>query len=266
MAGTLGKDNPYRYKGYYYDDETGMYYLKSRYYQPEICRFISADELTTLSVGQGNFIQYNLYIYCLNNSINQIDEDGHLSLPNWAKIAVGLVTTVAAVGVTVATGGAAVPILLGVAASTLSGAAIGYVTEGKEGAINGATDGFMWGGVGALAASAVGAIKTISSYKKTVDMYSSLRKTYSGTGMEVHHIVEQRLAKGSRWQMTKMPSVALTKTVHRGYTNQWRAQVKYGTRYAKSIAYKYRIYKAANVVYRRNRVLRMAARYIIWKM
>ena len=266
MSETLGKDNPYRYKGYYYDDETGMYYLKSRYYQPEICRFISADELTTLSVGQGNFIQYNLYIYCLNNSINQIDEDGHLSLPNWAKIAVGLVTTVAAVGVTVATGGAAVPILLGVAASTLSGAAIGYVTEGKEGAINGATDGFMWGGVGALAASAVGAIKTISSYKKTVDTYSSLRKTYSGTGMEVHHIVEQRLAKGSRWQMTKMPSVALTKTVHRGYTNQWRAQVKYGTRYAKSIAYKYRIYKAANVVYRRNRVLRMAARYIIWKM
>ena len=142
----------------------------------------------------------------------------------------------------------------------------GSHSEGKEGAINGTTDGFMWGGVGALAASAVGAIKTISSYKKTVDTYSSLRKTYSGTGMEVHHIVEQRLAKGSRWQMTKMPSVALTKTVHRGYTNQWRAQVKYGTRYAKSIAYKYRIYKAANVVYRRNRVLKMAARYIIWKM
>ena len=44
MADTLGKDNPYRYKGYYYDDETGMYYLKSRYYQPEICRFISADD------------------------------------------------------------------------------------------------------------------------------------------------------------------------------------------------------------------------------
>ena len=45
----LGKDNPYRYKGYYYDEETGMYYLKSRYYNPEICRFISADdvELTT---------------------------------------------------------------------------------------------------------------------------------------------------------------------------------------------------------------------------
>ena len=42
MADTLGKDNPYRYKGYYYDDETGMYYLKSRYYQPEICRFIIA--------------------------------------------------------------------------------------------------------------------------------------------------------------------------------------------------------------------------------
>ena len=45
MADTLGKDNPYRYKGYYYDDETGMYYLKSRYYQPEICRFIIAQAM-----------------------------------------------------------------------------------------------------------------------------------------------------------------------------------------------------------------------------
>ena len=49
MAASLGRDNPYRFKGYYYDEETGMYYLKSRYYQPEICRFISADSYAVLT-------------------------------------------------------------------------------------------------------------------------------------------------------------------------------------------------------------------------
>ena len=51
LAATLGVLNPFRYRGYVYDEETQWYYLKSRYYDPEICRFISADEL--LSTGQG---------------------------------------------------------------------------------------------------------------------------------------------------------------------------------------------------------------------
>ena len=75
MAGTLGKDNPYRFKGYYYDEETGMYYLKSRYYQPEICRFISADNYA--STGQG-ILGHNVYCYCGNNPVNAMDPDGHL--------------------------------------------------------------------------------------------------------------------------------------------------------------------------------------------
>ena len=70
MAGTLGKDNPYRYKGYYYDDETGMYYLKSRYYQPEICRFISADVYIATEL---NMNGSNMYNYCKNNPVMLID-------------------------------------------------------------------------------------------------------------------------------------------------------------------------------------------------
>ena len=64
MAASLGKDNPYRFKGYYYDEETGMYYLKSRYYQPEICRFISADTIEVLDC-QGDLNDKNLYAYDL---------------------------------------------------------------------------------------------------------------------------------------------------------------------------------------------------------
>ena len=79
MAGTLGKDNPYRFKGYYYDEETGMYYLKSRYYQPEICRFISADEEDVLTSTYVGFTNKNLYLYCDNNSLEKVDECGDIA-------------------------------------------------------------------------------------------------------------------------------------------------------------------------------------------
>lgn len=79
LAASLGKDNPYRFKGYYYDDETGMYYLKSRYYQPEICRFISADTTDVLEI-QEDLDDLNLYTYCNNNPINWEDPDGTIAI------------------------------------------------------------------------------------------------------------------------------------------------------------------------------------------
>ena len=77
MAGTLGKDNPYRFKGYYYDEETGMYYLKSRYYQPEICRFISADVYIATELNTNGS---NMYSYCKNNPVMLMDSDGSFAI------------------------------------------------------------------------------------------------------------------------------------------------------------------------------------------
>ena len=48
MGATVGQKNPFRYRGYYFDTESGMYYLQSRYYDPEIRRFISADDVNVL--------------------------------------------------------------------------------------------------------------------------------------------------------------------------------------------------------------------------
>ena len=73
LASTLGKNNPFRYRGYVYDEETGFYYLRSRYYDPEVRRFISADVL--LSTGQG-VLGHNAYAYCLNSPIIRVDLDG----------------------------------------------------------------------------------------------------------------------------------------------------------------------------------------------
>ena len=72
-TGTLAAVNPIRYRGYYYDSETGFYYLKSRYYDPEVCRFINADGI--ISTVQG-FLGCNMFAYCLNNPVNMSDAGG----------------------------------------------------------------------------------------------------------------------------------------------------------------------------------------------
>ena len=155
VSNHIGVINPIRYRGYYYDSETGFYYLKSRYYDPAIGRFISADDPSYLGAGETTQ-GLNLFAYCLNDPVNRIDADGNWSMPNWAKIAVGAVATVAAVAVTVATGGSAAAIAVGVikvagsvALSTAVSAGAGYLQNGKEGAIDGACNGFMFGGLSA---------------------------------------------------------------------------------------------------------------------
>ena len=80
-AGTLGKANPFRYRGYVYDEETQLYYLRSRYYDPEVGRWINADSVIA---GVGGSIQgYNMFAYCFNNPVNMSDSSGHW--PQWMK-------------------------------------------------------------------------------------------------------------------------------------------------------------------------------------
>ena len=73
MASTLGQDNPIRYRGYYYDNETKLYYVISRYYSPELCRFINPDSISLVGVSPMTLTDKNLYAYCDNNPI-KLDE------------------------------------------------------------------------------------------------------------------------------------------------------------------------------------------------
>ena len=72
---TIGIKNPYRYRGYRYDNETGLYYLQSRYYDPKIGRFINADSVDYLDAS-GTVLGCNLFAYCENNSVDMVDENG----------------------------------------------------------------------------------------------------------------------------------------------------------------------------------------------
>ncbi len=82
LAETLGVLNPFRYREYVYDDESGLYYLNSRYYDPEVGRFINADGALA---GVGGDVQgYNLFAYCFNNPVMYSDSSGNW--PVWAAV------------------------------------------------------------------------------------------------------------------------------------------------------------------------------------
>ena len=80
-SATVLARNPYLYRGYRYDSETGLYYLNSRYYDPETGRFINADGF--VSTGQGQ-LSANMFAYCENNPVNREDKNGQ-----WGNIIIG---------------------------------------------------------------------------------------------------------------------------------------------------------------------------------
>ena len=144
----VGQYNPIRYRGYYYDTDTGFYYLQSRYYDPIVKRFINADD-TSLIGANGDFISYDLYSYCNNNPLVFTDSSGCF------PIALGIIATSTLVGGFLgafsaattggniiesfiegcstgalgATCGIFMPTSLGIAIATIGGVAIDFITQ-----------------------------------------------------------------------------------------------------------------------------------------
>jgi RHS repeat-associated protein len=79
QASGVGTLNPFRYRGYYYDTETGLFYVASRYYDPSTGRFLNAD---SVAGSVGDLLGANVFAYCRNNPVMMIDPSGHWSLFN----------------------------------------------------------------------------------------------------------------------------------------------------------------------------------------
>ena len=178
--------NPFRYRGYYWDWEIGLYYTNSRYYNPQWGRFISADIPEVSAAEPDSVLRYNLYAYCLNNPVNLTDKDG--TWPSWAtKLIVGTALAVAAVAITVATAGtgtaAIIPAAMAVGKTLVAGVAIGAtskVVENRistgswdgsfEAAVDGASTGYMVAGIGAFASAATNALQLAGTIPKRVKL------------------------------------------------------------------------------------------------
>ena len=130
-SGALADVNPLRYRGYYYDSETGFYYLQSRYYDPELGRFINADSYA--STDATGLLSANMFAYCENDPVNGSDPNGE-----WVHIAIG-----AAMG-------------------AVTGIITGYMSAKRAGMdyslFMAVTDGLSGAASGALAASGVGLV------------------------------------------------------------------------------------------------------------
>lgn len=208
QSDAIGTYNPLLYRGYVYDWEIELYYVSSRYYNPDIGRFINADDIDYLGI-DGGLLSYNLFAYCLNNPVNRFDVNGNLSLPNWAKVAIGAAAIAVGVIATAATGGAAAPVLVASLKMAVTSAAIGAaVGAGKNavnhrvstgswngagkaalsGAVDGAADGFMWGGI-----SAGATFTTVAAKGAKIQQIGKLKPTNkSGKGYQGVQYKNQR--------------------------------------------------------------------------
>ena len=195
----LGEFNPFRYRGYYYDIETGLYYLQTRYYDPEVGRFISQDSIEYADPETINGL--NLYAYCGNNPVMGYDPDGTW---DWGKFWAGLgliVTAIAAVVVSVATFGAGTPLAMTMVAGVTLAAGILTGVNGIATIIEAGTnynfvrDGIFQGnetvynwyagiteGVAVLGTAVLGAYQSTGRYKASKVGRDFVGKGYKSAG------------------------------------------------------------------------------------
>ena len=142
-ANHIGNLNPFRYRGYYYDVETKLYYRKTRYYDPEVGRFMTIDGMEYLDPETINGL--NLYAYCGNNPVMAVDPNGN----KWWRWLLGAVIIIAAVALSVVTAGVAASISAalggGMLGAIAGGAIAGAITSfgigvAVQGISNGITD------------------------------------------------------------------------------------------------------------------------------
>ena len=140
----IGHRNPFRYRGYYYDVNTGLYYLQSRFYDPETGRFINADTVEYLDPESINGL--NLYAYCGNNPVMYSDPTGN-----------SLTAILITLGLFAVAGGIIGGVLGAETANAQGLTGVHYVAEIVHGAFKGFISGLTIGGAVLLFATGIAA-------------------------------------------------------------------------------------------------------------
>ena len=247
-SGHAAIKNPLRYRGYYYDIDSGFYYLQSRYYDPQIGRFISVDN----QISNSDLASMNLFAYCGNNPVNRNDPTGE-AWWHWAIgaaiVAVCAVATVATCGGFAAAAGAVAGVACGVAASSTAatvaaGALLGSATALGVAAVTAASssrsvkefcDNGNWNTVlsvvggtvlgmasaAALRRKSCQTAQTSTSRGRSYDSFKEFKNDVgsAGAGNQWHHIVEQCQERKSGFDVGMIQNtnniVSISADVHR---------------------------------------------------
>ena len=203
--------------------------MQSRYYDPEVGRFINADAFA--STGQG-LLGHNAFAYCDSNPCNYADGTG-TSLSYYNPLIGPPLSNYYYVG--------------------------GNATGASTATAAGGGGGFPIAVVGLSIPETLDLVDTISDISDAfgnlshaaeygIQSYSDLRKATSGTGLEAHHIVEQRFLIGKGMNVQTAASVAVTPQEHQKFTNLWRRHFPYGKTNYNDLP-KEKIWSAAQIIY-----------------
>ena len=241
LSATLGKYNPLRYRGYVYDTETKFYYLQSRYYNPDVGRFLNADVFA--STGQG-ILGNNMFAYCGNNPIVRKDPSGDI----WETI-FDIISIFWGIGDVIAN-------------PSDVGAWIGLGLDFVDliPFFGGTGEAYRLYRITDKTIDGFGVLSKASDYG--IMGYNSLRKVLKGTGLQAHHIIEKRLVKHLGIDIDNMLSVAVTIEEHRAFTKAWREIYQYGMDYSKITVDM--LWKSAKKIYKDYPELLEAAKKILY--
>lgn len=194
LASTIGILNPIRYKGYYFDSESGMYYCKFRYYVSDWCRWLNIDNALYMQTDKINGL--NLYSYCGNNPVSNLDKNGKFWFTAMTTIVGAIVGAASAVVTTLITGE-------DLSWKTVAG-----------GAINGAVTGFILGiskGT-AIGAASYTAAAVESAFYEICDYASGKELNVRNIAHSIANVATDTLVNGSinyacNLSAAKIPSI-----------------------------------------------------------
>lgn len=257
---TENVDNPIKFAGEYLDHETGLYYLRNRYYDPKLGRFTQED-----GIRDGD----NWYVYCFNNPVMLVDRNGYMAAPAAQALicAEPYMQHIANISKN-----------LGIQALQFAQmygnqvvehvAAYGYIVWEKisgpdaDYQSSSSTSGSSGSGpmgppppnlndrISLITASAETIRQTYEKYG--VKNYHYLRDVLQNTGLQAHHIIEQRFAGKLGLDPKFMKSIAVTPEQHQLFTNAWRSAIGYAndkTQFVTSTAGRTEIYNTARKIY-----------------
>lgn len=244
---TLGSKNPYRYRSYYFDKETGFAYLLYRYYDSNTRRFLNIDKQIGVS---GTVKSDNLYCYCNNNPIKYTDTSGAV-IETFVDIGSAVVSFFDLV--TKPSWSNAGYLAWDIGSVLVPGAPGSYVGKGAKYVTK--------------VASKASDFKTTKCL--TLGTYNRLQPIFKGVkGVEKHHIFEKRLLPGinahlkpgikKKMSQGRMLSIPLEKKFHNEITQRWKKEIPYNKKLYKNLTKKDFI-KAANKVYKDMPELRKVA-------